>query len=75
MQSRYESVSGGIDWNNAVVTLRPVGAWMEYIFGAYVFFTVPGPCFSSPVVRRLFWGSPGVLLHEHSHRHLRMDLS
>jgi len=40
MLTLYESISGGIDWNNAAMTLRPVSVWMEYIFSAYIFFTV-----------------------------------
>ncbi|CAJ1431039.1 unnamed protein product, partial [Effrenium voratum] len=40
MLTLYQAISGGIDWYNAIVTLLPVSEWMEYIFSAYVFFTV-----------------------------------
>lgn len=40
MLTLYQAISGGIDWYNAVVVLYPVGEWIEYIFSAYVFFTV-----------------------------------
>lgn len=40
MLTLYQAISGGIDWYNAVVVLYPVGDWIEYIFSAYVFFTV-----------------------------------
>ncbi|CAK9006554.1 unnamed protein product [Durusdinium trenchii] len=40
MLTLYKAISGGIDWDNAVLVLSSVGGWMEYIFSAYVFFTV-----------------------------------
>mmetsp|Transcript_58298 Transcript_58298/g.130191 ORF Transcript_58298/g.130191 Transcript_58298/m.130191 type:complete len:614 (-) Transcript_58298:41-1882(-) len=40
MMTLYQAISGGIDWGTAVATLLPVSYWMEYVFSAYVFFTV-----------------------------------
>lgn len=40
MITLYQAISGGIDWNNAVETLLPVSWIIEYVFSAYVFFTV-----------------------------------
>ena len=36
----YQGISGGIDWYNAVEVLAPVSPICEYVFSAYVFFTV-----------------------------------
>ena len=40
MMTLYQAISGGIDWDNAVVTLLPVTWIIEYIFAAYIFFTI-----------------------------------
>lgn len=40
MMTLYQGISGGIDWLNAVEVLAPVSWIIEYIFSAYVFFTV-----------------------------------
>lgn len=40
MMTLYQAISGGIDWGTAVATLLPVSEMLEYVFSAYVFFTV-----------------------------------
>lgn len=40
MMTLYQGISGGIDWYNAVEVLAPVSPICEYVFSAYVFFTV-----------------------------------
>ena len=40
MMTLYQGISGGIDWYNAVEVLMPVSPICEYVFSAYVFFTV-----------------------------------
>lgn len=40
MMTLYQGISGGIDWYNAVEVLTPVSPICEYVFSAYVFFTV-----------------------------------